>query len=248
MSAVEGYAINFHLEAIAGWITGRVVEALTNAPLSGARILLSTGNTTVSDPNGLFSFSDIRPGVYTVTAECEGCISQNQTVLVRLGEASDAHFVLRALIEIVDALYQETMTKDMEYEVVFRVKNNGYTQTELMICLSSDDFYIPRTGDVLILDPNTTGNVVFKITPTKRGEGSLSVTLSFGILETTRSYTIRVAEEGLTVKSMLAVVLMAIVVVIAGVIYKFRPRWGRYIKLAVGILEIALAILALLKR
>jgi hypothetical protein len=72
---------------------GKVFDLLTNEPLVGARIVLAKEGEehkryqTDSGSGGVFSFSNIEPGDYIVTASATNKLSQTQKVTLKLAES-----------------------------------------------------------------------------------------------------------------------------------------------------------------
>lgn len=54
------------------FIRGRIVEKETNLPISSATVSLSASQATISNENGEFRFSGLRPGIYTVAISAIG--------------------------------------------------------------------------------------------------------------------------------------------------------------------------------
>jgi len=79
-----------------GGVTGTVRDSVTNIPLAGAEVVLSNGLTvsTLTDENGKYCFTDVTPGVYTLTVSKEGYITDTATVNVKAGENSSVDILL----------------------------------------------------------------------------------------------------------------------------------------------------------
>ena len=82
--------------------TGTIVGTVTTAgaPLPGATVTISSPalqgvRTTVTGPNGDFTFAALPPGKYSVTAELEGMQKVTQTANVRLAETARADVDLK---------------------------------------------------------------------------------------------------------------------------------------------------------
>ncbi len=72
--------------ALSGTIQGRVLDATSLAPLSGADVLLSPdGRGTASDSGGRFTFTGVTPGRYTVSAGFLGYRVAKRTILLEDG-------------------------------------------------------------------------------------------------------------------------------------------------------------------
>ena len=86
-----------------GQIHGRVLELLTNQPLLNARIVLAKIDEehkryhTQSTTNGLYSFTNIEPGQYTVTVAATDKLSESRQVTVSAGKSEQVDFKLEDL-------------------------------------------------------------------------------------------------------------------------------------------------------
>jgi phosphatidylinositol-3-phosphatase len=89
--------LDFHLTASSspGAITGHVTNASTGAAIAGATVSFSGGSTT-TDSSGAYSFSNVAPGTYNVTASQAGFNSQTGSVTVSSGATSTLNFQLSA--------------------------------------------------------------------------------------------------------------------------------------------------------
>ena len=76
-----------------GAISGQVTNASTGAALAGATVSFSGGSTTM-DSNGAYSFSNVAPGTYNVTASQTGFSSQTASVTVNSGATATLNFQL----------------------------------------------------------------------------------------------------------------------------------------------------------
>lgn len=84
--------LDFQLSTITGVITGRVFDVQTGSGISGAGVTVSLINslgvpvaTGVTDNNGNFSFPNIKPGSYTVTAAALNFGAGSQAAIVDPG-------------------------------------------------------------------------------------------------------------------------------------------------------------------
>jgi len=76
-----------------GTISGHVTNASTAAAIAGATVSFSGGSTT-TDSSGAYSFSNVVPGTYSVTASQTGFTSQTSSVAVSAGATSTLDFHL----------------------------------------------------------------------------------------------------------------------------------------------------------
>jgi hypothetical protein len=80
-------------------ITGTVVANLTGLPISGASVSLSPGGlTTTTDGNGVFTFSNVTPGTYTLSVSATLYTTSAQTVTVAAGQTVTLSIRLRTLL------------------------------------------------------------------------------------------------------------------------------------------------------
>lgn len=72
-----------------GTITGRVVEAQSEAALAGANVgLAGTARGAATDPNGRFVITGIPAGTYTIEASLVGYLTAEHTIQVRANETA----------------------------------------------------------------------------------------------------------------------------------------------------------------
>lgn len=77
-----------------GNISGTVTDALTQAPIVGATVMLSNGLVRVTDTNGNFSYTLVLSGTYTLTVSAVGYVTQSQTVTVKSGHTTTVQIAL----------------------------------------------------------------------------------------------------------------------------------------------------------
>ena len=85
------------LFAQGGTLSGRVRDAITNAPIASATITLSPGNnSTVSDSLGIYRFTGLNAGAYTITVSVVGYAPQTQyNIPVTTGNVNEVSFALQ---------------------------------------------------------------------------------------------------------------------------------------------------------
>jgi hypothetical protein len=77
-------------------LSGVVVDAETDAPVSGATVILVGGeHDAVTDENGLFTFEEVIPGNYELEVEAEDYAMKNRGVELGL-ESKEITVELRA--------------------------------------------------------------------------------------------------------------------------------------------------------
>jgi phosphatidylinositol-3-phosphatase len=87
--------LNFSLAPTSGpgAISGRVTNISTGGAVSGATVSFSGGSTT-ADSNGNYSFSNVGPGTYSVTASHTGYFNVTNSVSVNSGSTATLNFQL----------------------------------------------------------------------------------------------------------------------------------------------------------
>ena len=107
-------------------IEGRVVDATTDRPIAGASVGLSpTGRTATTDAEGRFSFTELMPDTYTVTAEAPDYSPSSRAVECRAGETAELVLALSPipgqpppwpLTETLDLGYGDVVERDTGFE------------------------------------------------------------------------------------------------------------------------------------
>ena len=78
VTANSSATVNFVIKAGPGTVTGRVVDATTNLPITGATVSFSSGNpptvatTATTDSTGTYTATNVPAGSYTLTASAPG--------------------------------------------------------------------------------------------------------------------------------------------------------------------------------
>lgn len=102
--AVLGVAPPAATQPPTGGVTGRVVLQATGDPVHNvAIVVIGTGRTAVTDPDGRFRIDGIPPGQYRILAQREHLSDAQQAVVVRAGEITDVAFAL-ALVGVHEHL------------------------------------------------------------------------------------------------------------------------------------------------
>jgi hypothetical protein len=93
------YALTIMQEVLPmyGTISGTVMNSADNSFISDATVAFGE-NTTLTDANGSYTFTDVEAGTYTLTCSKEGFESMSQEVTVVAGETSTANFTLTETI------------------------------------------------------------------------------------------------------------------------------------------------------
>ncbi len=79
-------------------------------PVAGAHVALDAGDLTQTRHDGMFSFSDVAPGSYSLQASADGFSNASKAITVIAGEVSDVRLAIQALGG-QDA-YHETLIQD----------------------------------------------------------------------------------------------------------------------------------------
>lgn len=88
-----------------GTIRGRVIDAATQRPLSGAQVVVVGGTRrSVTDASGEYVLADVPAGALTIRASLLGYAAESQQVTVAPGESATADFGLRTQSIALDAL------------------------------------------------------------------------------------------------------------------------------------------------
>jgi protocatechuate 3,4-dioxygenase beta subunit len=77
-----------------GQIAGRVIDGKTGAPLAGVNVSIAGQRTVTSGANGSYSFTNVAPGTYQVTARKSGFTEGQKSVTIRGADTVPANFAL----------------------------------------------------------------------------------------------------------------------------------------------------------
>jgi hypothetical protein len=101
-----GPDIDVDPQAETGAIAGVVVDEAIR-PLAGAVVHLSTGPNATTDESGQFSFTDLEPGTYFLTANATGHTTVQTSAQVEAGEVTRLRILSQT--EVVVVPYHETL-------------------------------------------------------------------------------------------------------------------------------------------
>jgi acid phosphatase len=97
VTAATTSTLNFQLTPISttspGTISGKVTNISTGGAISGATVSYSGGSTT-TDTGGNYSFANVTPATYNVTATHSGYFAETKSVVVGSGAAATLNFAL----------------------------------------------------------------------------------------------------------------------------------------------------------
>src|SRR5947209_9380641 len=99
-----------------GSISGTVVQAGTNTPVAGAKVV-ANGDAAITDNTGSYAFAHVLPGSYTASASALKLLSSTQTVAVIAGTAA-ANFTLASAQPV--ATPQSATTAGVAIPIVLR--------------------------------------------------------------------------------------------------------------------------------
>ncbi|HET7275893.1 MAG TPA: SusC/RagA family TonB-linked outer membrane protein [Longimicrobiaceae bacterium] len=107
-----------------GIITGRVVDATTQAPLSDVQVVLEgTGRGTLTDPDGRYRLADVAAGSYEIRATRIGYNGGTQQVSVGAGATITANFALETSAVSLDAIVVTSTGAQQKREVANAISN-----------------------------------------------------------------------------------------------------------------------------
>ena len=76
-----------------GQIVGRVIDGKTGAPLAAVNVSIAGQRTVTTSANGSYSFTNVAPGTYQITARKSGFTDGQKSVTIR-GDTVPANFAL----------------------------------------------------------------------------------------------------------------------------------------------------------
>ncbi len=80
--------------ARSGQIAGRVIDGKTGAPLAGVTVSIAGQRTITTGAGGSYSFTNVAPGTYQVTARKSGFTEGQKRVTIRGADTVPANFAL----------------------------------------------------------------------------------------------------------------------------------------------------------
>ncbi|MBV8363639.1 MAG: carboxypeptidase-like regulatory domain-containing protein [Candidatus Eremiobacteraeota bacterium] len=76
-----------------GNVTGRVLDAKTNQPISGALISVGSTVTATTDAQGGFTLTQVPAGTQTVTVSAAGYTTSTQTASVKKAQTTQLDYI-----------------------------------------------------------------------------------------------------------------------------------------------------------
>lgn len=156
-----------------GNIHGRITDAKSGQPISGASVQLDKVTTTsTSNGDGTYSFADLEPKTYTITVTKSGFVVNPQSVTVVVGQTQTADFQMETpSIILFPVTYQA--------QALTGVTNITVTSNTSWAAISSEPSWLTCTE-------SGTGN------------GKISVNYTANISATSRAGIITLTATGLT--------------------------------------------------
>ncbi|MCL4538853.1 MAG: carboxypeptidase regulatory-like domain-containing protein [Bacteroidetes bacterium] len=109
VSSGASETVNFSMEPAATTVSGTVTDATTKTPIGSVVITLGSQSTTTST-QGTYSFSNVAPGGYTVTASGANYISQSKQIQVSPGQPQTVNFSLQPSTTTVSGTITDATT------------------------------------------------------------------------------------------------------------------------------------------
>lgn len=120
----------FHLSAQT--ISGKVTDALSKAPVAGAKVsIVELKKETTTDPTGFFKFDTLEKGNYSVRIEADTYVRQTKSVKVisPKGEVGSTDIMLDVMLFSV-ALNADQSTGQLSIKYFFP----GHAEAEINVC------------------------------------------------------------------------------------------------------------------
>jgi protocatechuate 3,4-dioxygenase beta subunit len=83
-----------NLSIASGLVAGRIVDGKTGAPIAGVAISIAGQRATTTGADGSYSFTNLAPGTYQITARKSGFVEAQQSVTIRGADTVRANFAL----------------------------------------------------------------------------------------------------------------------------------------------------------
>jgi hypothetical protein len=111
-----------------GTIAGKVTDATTTSPISGAAVSVDSGEPATTGSDGSYSFTSVPTGTHTVTATATGYASANKQADVKSGASTTVDFALQpvaggsqAIVDCVKYATQGGKNKDKDLVITISV-------------------------------------------------------------------------------------------------------------------------------
>ncbi len=146
----------------AGMIAGVVLDGNTGAPLAGATVSISQQQSTTTDISGSFSFADIAPGAYTLTASASNYDEGSQEVTVTADQTSTVTFYLQPRAPQVTATVYPTSASAGRI-VTLTARGTDPDGAQDIVSVSANLSPIGLSRNTEMLESNGTWSVTFTL-------------------------------------------------------------------------------------
>jgi subtilisin-like proprotein convertase family protein len=156
-----------------GTVTGTITACTGGTPVAGATVMLSNGASTVTNSSGVFLFSGVAPGSYTITVSAPGFqTTTSGTFTVTAGQTTTVNLCLPGVPLIVgqSATLQvescppanQAIDPDERVGVAFTLRNNGGAPTSNLVAT-----LLPTGGVTAPSEPESYGAIAPGATATR---------------------------------------------------------------------------------
>jgi thermitase len=147
-----------------GTIAGTVADASTRSPIAGATVRVGT-RSTKADARGAYTFANVPPGSYTISASASGYASVSQSVSVAAGQTA-------ASVDF--GLTPQSLTPQYVYvnSIVFKL-NHGNLRTDALVLDANGK---PVAGATVTLADSWSGGTTMTFTAKTNTRGVFSFT------------------------------------------------------------------------
>ena len=97
-----------------GQITGRVIDGKTGAPLASVTVSIGGQRTVTTGANGSYSFTNVAPGTYHVTARKSGFTEGQKSVTIRGADTVPANFALTSASAPTSSHFPEAISRGVD--------------------------------------------------------------------------------------------------------------------------------------
>ncbi len=158
-----------------GTVTGQVLNAETQQPLSGVQVyVVGTNRGTLTNQQGRFLIPAVPPGQHQVRATLIGFAQGDQAVTVAAGETATANFTLRpTAVELGGVVVDVTGREQRQREIGSAVANINVAEVDLAPVTNMSQLIQGRAAGVTVLQSGGTTGAGARVRI--RGNNSLSL-------------------------------------------------------------------------
>lgn len=109
ISAGQPQIVNFSLQPTGTTVSGTITDATTNKPIPSAIVKLGQSTVTTSAQGG-YSFPNMSPGSYTISASAANYVSQSKQIQVSAGQPQTVNFSLQPSTTTVSGTITDSTT------------------------------------------------------------------------------------------------------------------------------------------